>query len=146
MPTDQTLPATGAAAPLPQVRGVALSGLERDYLALAIFVRVQHRQYDDALALVDALIAMDPANEAACLSRAVIHYQLGRHHLALRDLEHLDRIAPTEVMSQASVEERSRMRSFLKAKCSYVLDGALGEEGRASLDFYLRQKPKVVPS
>ena len=122
----------------------ALSKRERDYLLLSILVRVQHLQLDQALTLIETLAAMGDDAPDLYFTRAIVNYQLGRFGLALDDLQTLDQLKPPDMMSSAEDEERSRTRSFMKARCHFALHGELDEEGQASLDFYLRRQKTAV--
>lgn len=118
----------------------SLTRRERDYLFLTIYVRAQHLQFAEALVLIETLASMGDEGPDLLLARAVIKYQMCAFDEALIDLRHLDRIEPPNVMSSAKDLERSRVRSFMKAKCHFALNGELDDDAQASLDFYLRRK------
>lgn len=142
----QTAPSNQNIVPLTRQSGVtsALSKRERDYLFLSIFVRVQHLQFNQALTLIETLAAMGDEAPDLYLARAIVNYQLGRFDIALDDLQTLDRLQPPNMMSSAGDEERSRMRSFMKARCHFAIHGELDADGQASLDFYLRRRKPAV--
>lgn len=137
MPKDETAPLP---APARRRATPALTPRERAYVMLAIHVRVQHLQLDAAAALVEAMLALGEDGPDLRLARAVVAFRQGRHAEVLDELRRLDRIDPPDGTAGARAGERSRIRSFMKARSCYVLNGALDEEGCASLDFYLRRK------
>lgn len=116
-----------------------LSRRELDYALLAILVRVQHLRSDEALVLIDGLIALGAKGPEVLLARAVVESGLGRHEAVLDTIRALDRLDPPEVGAGRRIAEKVRVRSFMKARAIFALTGKLDAEGRASLDFYLRQ-------
>jgi len=118
---------------------VSLPLRERDYAMLAVLVRVQHCRHDEAMVLIDALLALGERTPEVLLARAVVESALDRHEAVLDTIRELDRIDPPEFRAGRVIDERVRVRSFMKARATFGLTGALDAEGRASLDFYLRE-------
>ena len=143
MPNDLTV--LDAGGPVLPVSGrahrqqPALTARERSYMMLAIFVRTQHLQFTAAERLADAMLALGDDGPDLRFARAVILFRQGRHAEVLAELRELDRIDPADGTAAAKSGERSRFRSYMRAKSCYALTGALDDEGRASLDFYLRR-------
>lgn len=127
--------------PVPRRRADAaeLPRAELDYLLLAILVRIQHLRFDEAQVLVDALLAMGQRNPDVLMAKAVVENALGHHAEVLATLTQLDRIDPPQYHKGRKADPRVRVRSFLQARAGFALNGALDDEGRAALDFYLRQ-------
>lgn len=116
---------------------------EMDYALLAVLVRVQHLRQDEALVLIDGLMALGARGPEVLLARAVVELGLGRHEALLDTIRELDRLDPPEVGGGRRISEKVRARSYMKARAIYALTGRLDAEGKASLDFYLRQgRPK----
>lgn len=116
-----------------------------DYLLLVISLRIQHLRHDEARLLVEALLALGVETVEVLLAKAVVDNALGRHTEVLATLTRLDRLDPPEFRKGRKADPRVRMRSFLKARATYALQGSLDAEGRASLDFYLRQGQDQPP-
>jgi len=143
MPEDT--PSLPVPANLPVPHEPPLSRLERDFVMLAVLVRIQHMRHDEAMKLVNALLALGQRTPEVLLAKAVVESSLENHESVLETIRELDRLDPPEFHSGRKIDERVRVRSFMKARASFGQTGALDEEGRASLDFYLRQgreKPK----
>ena len=120
----------------------ALTSLERDYLMVAIFVRIQHLQFDEARTLITALIAAGEKTPDLLFARAVVENALADHEAALNTVRELERLAPAVITAKSKVTRRTRMRAYIKARATFALAGELDEEGRAALDFYLRHGQK----
>lgn len=73
------------------------------------------------------------------LARAVVELGLERFEDLLETIRSLDRLDPPEVGGGRRISERVRVRSYMKARAIFALTGKLDAEGKASLDFYLRQ-------
>lgn len=134
------------ALPIPQPRqgavvvaDVVLPQDQLDYLLLVISIRIQHLRHDEARVLVEGLLALGVETVEVLLAKAVVDNALGHHAEVLATLTRLDRLDPPEFRKGRKADPRVRMRSFLKARATYALQGSLDAEGRASLDFYLRQ-------
>lgn len=125
--------------PLVNALGRSLSRLEQDYAFLDIYIRVQHSRYDEALALVEAIIILDGENADLMLAKAIVLSLMSAHERALDAIRVLDRLAPAEIVTGTAQQERIRVRSYIKARAIFALTGALDEDGRAALDFYLRR-------
>ena len=117
-----------------------LSRRERDYVMFAIFVRMQHQRPDDAMALVKALIAIGETGPDVHFAKAVIEFHMEDFEAVIDTLRHLDRIDPTKLYVSKKADDKLRMRSFMRARSHFALTGSLGDEGKASLDLYLRQR------
>ncbi|WP_163850663.1 hypothetical protein [Pseudooceanicola aestuarii] len=116
-----------------------LSRRERDYILLDIYVRMQHGRYEEARRLIDGLLALDQETPDILLARAIVQAMLGEDEAVLDTIRHLERIDPAEIVSGRAPGEKVRVRSFLKARAKFALTGALDEDARAALDFYMRQ-------
>jgi hypothetical protein len=117
----------------------ALPRVELDYILLAIVVRIQHLRYDEAQRLVDALLVLGERSTEVLMAKAVVENALGNPAQVLATLRQLDLMDPPQFHKGRKVDPRVRMRSFLQAKATFALHGTLDAEGRAALDFYLRQ-------
>lgn len=129
--------------PLLQEPGGTLSQLERDYLMVALFVRVQHLRYEEALILIRALTAAGEVTPDVLFARAVVENATGDHQAALTTVRELERMAPAVIGAKSKITRRARMRAYIKARANFALTGELDEEGRAALDFYLRHGRKT---
>ncbi|QPH56042.1 hypothetical protein [Pontivivens ytuae] len=109
-------------------------------MMLAIFVRAQHLQFDAAEKLVAALEALGEDGADLRFAKAVVLFQQERYADVLEELRELDRLDPADTTAGARQSDRLQARSYMKAKACYALYGSLDEEGRASLDFYLRRR------
>lgn len=130
---DDLLPLPTAEAPAPLTR------LERDYVMLSILVRMQHARHHEARALIEGLLALGERTVQVLMAKAVVESALGDHEAVLETIRELDRIEPPEILSGRRIEDRIRVRSFMKARAVFGLTGELDADARASLDFYLRQ-------
>jgi hypothetical protein len=130
---DQNVPALPAAGP------ASISRKQMDYLLIAVLVRIQHLRHAEARILIDALLAIGHRTTEVLMAKAVIENELGNHAEVLATLTQLDRIDPPQFREGRKADPRVRMRSFLQARATYALHGELDAEGRAALDFYLRQ-------
>lgn len=124
----------------------AMSRRERDYVMFAIFTRMQHQRPKDALRLVEAMIALGETGPDVYFARAVVQFHLEDFEAVIETLRHLDRIDPPKLYVTKKADEKLRMRSFMRARSHFSLTGTLDDEGRASLDMYLRQSagPKAA--
>lgn len=131
---------------LPVLHEPPLSKLERDFIMVAVLVRIQHLRHTEALTLTKALLALGQRTPEVLLAKAVVESALENYEAVLDTIHELDRLDPPEFRPDRKIDERVRVRSFMKARATFGLTGALDNEGRASLDFYLRQstnKPKA---
>ncbi len=134
---DDTAPGLLPAAP-PDAGG-GLTRTQIDFLLLAVLVRIQHLRFDEARVLVDAMLHLGLRGTEVLMAKAVVENALGNHAEVLATLTQLDRIDPPQYRKGQKAEPRVRMRSFLQARATFALHGTLDAEGRAALDFYLRQ-------
>jgi hypothetical protein len=116
----------------------ALPPLERDYLMVALFVRIQHLRYAEAKVLIRALITAGEVTPDLLFAKAVVENATGAYEEALATVRHLEQISPAMAEAKTKATRRARMRSYIKARASFALTGELDEEARAALDFYLR--------
>lgn len=109
---------------------------QRDFLLLTIFVLAQQGYVDRAGILAESLHLLGDASAETLLARAVLRFFAEDYAAALAVLEELDRLAPIERFGSYSLDERQRMRRYLKARCLHEL----GEPGRArdAVEIYLR--------
>ncbi len=136
---DETPPALPIVAPQRAVAGVDPDRAQMDYLLLAILIRIQHLMYAEARVLVDAALQLDQRSTEVLMAKAVVENALGNHAEVLATLTRLDRIDPPQFRKGKKADPRVRVRSFLQARAGFALNGTLDAEGRAALDFYLRQ-------
>jgi hypothetical protein len=126
----------------PQVIGPdvasALPKLERDYLMVALFVRIQHLRFAEAAVLIRALITAGEITPDLLFAKAVVENAMGAHEAALSTVRHLEHLSPAMAEAKTKATRRARMRAYIKAKASFALTGELDDEARAALDFYLR--------
>lgn len=116
----------------------ALPPLERDYLMIALFVRIQHLRFAEAELLIRALVTAGEVTPDLLFAKAVVENALGAHESALATVRHLEQISPAMAEAKTKVMRRARMRAYIKARASFALTGELDDEARAALDFYLR--------
>lgn len=135
---DQPDP-TAPPLPVPTGAGISIPRQQVDYLLLAVLVRIQHLRHAEARTLLDALLALGHRTTEVLMAKAVVENELGNHAEVLALLTQLDRIDPPQFREGRKTDPRVRMRSFLQARATYALHGELDAEGRAALDFYLRQ-------
>lgn len=116
-------------APRPDAR-------QRDFLLLTVFVLAQQGQIDRAGVLAEALHLVGDDSAEILLARAVLRFFVEDFAAALAVLEELDRLAPIERFGSYRLDERQRMRRYLKLRCLHEI----GEAGRVrdALDSYLR--------
>ena len=124
----------------------ALPPLERDYLMIALFVRIQHLRHAEAEVLIRALVTAGEVTPDLLFAKAVVENALGKYESALATVRHLEQISPAMAEAKSKATRRARMRAYIKARASFALTGELDEEARAAIDFYLRhgrsRKPK----
>jgi hypothetical protein len=125
-----------------QVEGLppvsALPPLERDYLMIALFVRIQHLRFAEADTLIRALITAGEFTPDLLFAKAVVENALGAHEAALATVRQLEHLSPAMAEAKTKSMRRARMRAYIKARASFALTGELDDEARAALDFYLR--------
>lgn len=132
-------PVFGALVPVPDpVADSALPKLERDYLMIALFVRIQHLRFAEADVLIRALITAGEVTPDLLFAKAVVENALSRHEAALATVRQLEQLSPAMAEAKTKATRRVRMRAYIKARASFALTGELDDEARAALDFYLR--------
>lgn len=139
-PEVQNLPVPHRSS-LPDVVNASASTLstrERDYVMIALFVRIQHLRFDEAQTLIDALMAAGETTADILFAKAVVENALQDHEAALNTVRQLEKLDPAIITAGSKSTRRARMRAYIKARCCFALNDALDEEGRAALDFYLR--------
>jgi len=121
---------------LPVPRRPVLTRRQRDFLLIAVSIQTQHGQFQRARTLVEALLSLGDRSAEVVSASAVLHFLDGRFEEALACLEELDRIDPLERFGSYRLNERQRMRRYLKTRCLFELDA--GPRVRDALDAYLR--------
>lgn len=108
----------------------------RDFLLLNIYVLSQHGYIEQAATLAEALFELGDGSAEVVLARAVLAFFRKDWRAALIALDELDRIDPIERFGQYRLNDRQRMRRYLKARCLHET----GERTRArdAVDSYLR--------
>jgi hypothetical protein len=109
---------------------------KRDFLLLNVFVLAQHGYIDRAATLVEALHELGDASPEVLLARSIMRFFRADWAGALVCLDDLDRIDPLERFGRYKLDDRQRMRRYIKARCLYEL----GEKARArdAVEGYLR--------
>lgn len=125
-----------ASLPVERGRPPPLSRRQRDFLLLNIYVLTQQGYGERARTLAEAMLAAGDGSVEVHLARAVLRFADGRWRDVLDVLDHLDRIDPLERFGSYRLNERQRMRRYLRTRCLYEL----GETARVrdSLDSYMR--------
>lgn len=116
----------------------ALPRLERDYLMIALFVRIQHLRFAEADLLIRALMTAGEITPDLLFAKAVVENAMGAHEAALATVRQLEQLSPAMAEAKTKATRRTRMRAYIKARASFALTGELDDEARAALDFYLR--------
>lgn len=116
--------------------GDEVSRRQRDFLLLTLFVLAQQGYLRRAGILAEALHALGDDGDDLLLARAVLRFVAEEWAAALAVLEELDRRAPIERFGDYRMDERQRMRRYLRARCLHQL----GDEAsaREAIDSYLR--------
>lgn len=115
---------------------VHLTRRQRDFLFLNIFVLLQHNYVERAGILADAMHFSGENDADVHLARAVLRFARRDWKAALESLDVLDRIDPIERFGAYRLDNRQRMRRYLKTRSLFEL----GETTRMrdALDSYLR--------
>jgi len=109
---------------------------QRDFLLLNIFVLLRHGYVERARILADAMQASGDNGVEVHLARCVLRFAERRWNEALESLEVLDRIDPIERFGSYRLNERQRMRRYIKTRCLHEIGDAA--RMRDALDSYLR--------
>lgn len=116
--------------PRPDVR-------QRDFLLITIFVLAQQGYIDRAGLLAEALHLVGDDSAETLLARAVLRFFAGDWTAALGVLEELDLLAPIERFGSYRLDDRQRMRRYLKARCLFELQDKV--RARDAVEVYLRR-------
>jgi hypothetical protein len=128
--------------PRPPERGTGsasrspLTARQRDFLLLNIYVQLRHGYGERALILIEALRRLGDGSAEVLLARAVLLFLEERWAETLAVIDEMDRAFPTERFGTYRLDERQRMRRYLRSRCLFEL----GEPQRArdALEGYLR--------
>lgn len=112
---------------------------QSDYLLIALFSRLQHLRFDDARSIVDGALILHPESVDFWFAKLVIEYELGNIPGAQAALHRCEQLEPAARLGSERARQRVRMRNYLKARMIHNSNGELNKEGRAALDFYLRE-------
>jgi hypothetical protein len=123
-----------------------LSARQHDFLLLAIFVRLQHARHDEAKSMVDAAQLLGVNSPELAFAKAVVEHLSGNHRAALAAARNCEVIEPAELGADPKALRRIRMRNYIKARAILSLTGALDDEARSALDFYLRMGRRQAPA
>lgn len=115
----------------------SLTGRQADFLQLTAYVMAQHGKYERADTLLAALCAAGDSSLPVLLSRAVLRFHLGDFGRALAFLEEIDARDPIERFGMQKLNERQKLRRYLRARCYREL-GLLAKSNDA-VDIYLRR-------
>ncbi len=109
---------------------------ERDFLLLNIYVLAQQGYIQKAGLLAEALYSIGDGSVEVLTARAVLRFFANEWAAALAVLDELDRVDPIERFGRYMMNDRQRMRRYLKARCLHEL----GETVRAkdAVESYLR--------
>jgi hypothetical protein len=128
------VPITGAALTPPPTP--LLSSRQRDFMLLNIFVLAQHGYFGRAASLAEALHLLGDGSPEVTLARTIVRFFSRDWSAALTLLEVLDRIDPIGRFGRYTMNERQRMRRYLKARCLYEL--RQHAPARDAVESYLR--------
>jgi hypothetical protein len=113
-----------------------LSPRQRDFLLLNIYVQLRHGYHERALVLAEALRRLGDGSAEVLLARAVLLFLKERWSDTLACLDELDRAFPSERFGTYRLNERQRMRRYLRSRCLFELDEPT--RARDALEGYLR--------
>jgi hypothetical protein len=113
-----------------------LSTKQRDFMLLNIFVLAQHGYFDRAGCLAEALYVLGDGSAEVILARTILRFFAREWSAVLACLEELDRIDPIERFGPYTMNERQRMRRYLKARCLFELRQHV--PARDAVESYLR--------
>lgn len=109
---------------------------ERDFLLINIYVLARHGYIERAAQLAEALYLMGEGSPDVWMARAVLRFCMRDWAAALACIEELDRIDPAERFGSYRLNERQRMRRYLKTRCLFELNETV--RARDALEIYLR--------
>ncbi len=115
------------------------SARQRDFLLLNIYVLAQHGYVDRAGVLAEALYLLGDGTVEVQVARAVLRFFAGEWTATLACLDELDRTDPMERFGAYVLDDRQRMRRYLRARCLWELDDKA--RARDAVDVYLRHGP-----
>lgn len=114
-----------------------LTARQADFLQLTAFVLAQQGRYEKADILLSAMDLVARPGTAVTLARAVLRYYLRDYRVALACLEEIDVVDPIERFGQQSLNDRQKLRRYIKARCYREL----GQQAkmRDAVDIYLQR-------
>ena len=115
---------------------------QRDFVLLNVFVLAQHGYIERAATLAEALYLCGEISPEVLLARAVLRFFHCDWQLTLNILDDLDRLAPIERFGDYQLNDRQRMRRYLKARCLHELKDKV--RSRDALEVYLRHADPPV--
>lgn len=113
-----------------------LSRRERDFLLINIYVLARHGYIDRAALLAEALHVLGDSSPDVLLARAVLRFSMREWAAALACIEELDRVDPAERFGSYRLNERQRMRRYLKTRCLFEMNETV--RARDALEIYMR--------
>lgn len=117
---------------------------QRDFLLLNIYVLARHGYVDRAAVLAEALHIVGDGTADVLLARAVLRFSMREWAAALACLEELDRVDPAERFGSYRLNERQRMRRYLKTRCLHEMKETV--RARDALEIYLRHGTEAADS
>lgn len=109
----------------------------RDYLLLTVFVLVQHGYYARAAAIADALALAGDGGADLAFARMVIRFLSRDWSGALHLAEDLERRDPVERFGAFQLNDRQRMRRYVRLRCLHELGET--DHVRDAIAIYLRR-------
>jgi hypothetical protein len=94
---------------------------ERDFVLLTVYVLAQHGYVEKATELIEGLHAAGDSTGHVLLARAVLRFFARDFRAALGCLEELDKVDPVERFGHYRLNDRQRMRRYIKARCLFEL-------------------------
>lgn len=119
-----------------------LNSKQRDFVLVNIFVLAQHGYIERAATLAEAMYLAGEISPEVLLARAVLRFFNCEWQATLAILDDLDRLAPIERFGDYRLNDRQRMRRYLKARCLHELKDKL--RARDALEVYLRHADPPV--
>jgi hypothetical protein len=99
----------------------SIEGDERDFILLTVYVLAQHGYVERATELIEGLHAAGDNSRHVLLARAVLRFFARDFKAALNCLEELDKVDPVERFGHYRLNDRQRMRRYIKARCLFEL-------------------------